>query len=597
MDALTAAGIHLLVTPIAADDGGSGAIAYTRIGEPEFDENELSALRIYAAQLSAVLANARLIARNRDLLVSGIRALVSAVDAKDPYTRGHSERVSQLARLLATEMELATQEIDTIELAGLLHDFGKIGVPDAILHKPDKLTPAERAIMMRHANLGADMLARANSDALAPLVPLVRHHHEWVNGGGYPDGLIGEQIPIGSAIISVADAYDTMTTDRPYRTRISHRQAMAELNRSMGRQFSASVVAALEALSSHGQLAAADAEAPAGGELSRVPLAAEESTPIGDAQALKLLIDMIPLTHLIAESEQFYQQVTDLVREALHLPTLSLHLTDNINGGLARIACSGEGCEALPKWQPLAAGIRGAAMRSRQFRIVGDVKLDPAHDPAHDPAAGSMLVTPLIVDETVIGLLAVESRQSRSIDPTHLAVLQIIAGQIASAVRLAQLHAEARAAAVTDPWTGLGNHRAFWDALDRAAATGDEFRVGMLDLAGLRRLNREQGHHAGDVVLKRVAEVLHEQVAAPELAARLGGGQFGLVLQECNAEREAVFLAALQQAVAGSAEPAITLRVGCAAYPGDAQTGRELVARAESRLAPAEPAEPAEQAG
>ena len=187
--------------------------------------------------------------------------------------------------------------------------------------------------------------------------------------------------------------------------------------------------------------------------------------------------------------------------------------------------------------------------------------------------------------------IAVESQQPRAIDPTHLAVLQIIAGQIASAVRLAQLHAEARAAAVTDPWTGLGNHRAFWEALDRATAAGDAFQVGMLDLEGLRRLNMEQGHHTGDVILKRIAEVLREQVWDSELAARLGGGQFGLVLRECDAERMQIFLAGLRAAVTSAADvarPAVTLRVGCAAYPTDAQTGRELVALAESRLAPVE---------
>ncbi|MGH2549766.1 MAG: HD domain-containing phosphohydrolase, partial [Thermomicrobiales bacterium] len=168
--AVARSGVHMLVTPIGGEDAGIGAIAYTRIGGRPFDDDEFAALRIYAAQLTAALASTRLIGRNRELLVSGIRALVSAVDAKDSYTRGHSERVSRLARIIATEMELSPQQIDTIELAGLLHDFGKIGVPDAILHKPGKLTAAERVIMMRHAGLGADMLAGANSEAMAPLV-------------------------------------------------------------------------------------------------------------------------------------------------------------------------------------------------------------------------------------------------------------------------------------------------------------------------------------------------------------------------------------------------------------------------------------------
>lgn len=581
--------IHLLVTPIGDDDAGSGAIAYTRIGGAPFDDDEFAALRIYAAQLTAALASARLIGRNRELLVSGIRALVSAVDAKDPYTRGHSERVSRLARIIATEMDLPPQEVDTIELAGLLHDFGKIGVPDAILHKPGRLTAAERVIMMRHAGLGADMLAAAGSEAMAPLVPLVRHHHEWVNGGGYPDGLIGDQIPLGSAIISVADAYDTMTTDRPYRNRISHRQAMAELTRVMGRQFNASVVEALEALANSGsipRLHGPELDAP--GAAARLPLAVEhQPAPIEDARALKLLLDMIPMTHLIADTDVFYQQVTDLVRRSLDLPQVSLSLTDDNAGGLVRIACSGEACHLEARQQPLAAGIRGAALRSRQFRAVSDVRLDPAYDPAHDPAGGSMLLTPLIVDDTVIGLLSAEASEAEALDPMDQPVLQVVANQIASAVRLAQLHAEARTAALTDPLTGLGNHRAFWAELDDATAAGAPFAVVMMDVEGLKRINDSLGHFAGDALLLRVAERAGTARTSGDLAARLGGDEFAMLLRGSSVEEAIDVAESIRQSLlqeGSSQDERATIRYGVAAYPNDAERPRDLVAVADSRL-------------
>ena len=586
---ITSAGVHLLVTPIGGDGSGIGAIAYTRIGGAPFDDDEFAALRIYAAQLTAALASARLIGRNRGLLVSGIRALVSAVDAKDPYTRGHSERVAQLSRMLATEMELTPQEIDTIELAGLLHDFGKIGVPDAILHKPGRLTAAERVIMMRHAGLGADMLAAAESEAMAALVPLVRHHHEWVNGGGYPDGLIGDQIPLGSAIISVADAYDTMTTDRPYRNRISHRQAMAELNHAMGRQFNASVVEALEKLASAGSLPRLyGPELDVPDVQARLPLAVEhQPTPIEEARALKLLLDMIPMTHLIADSDVFYQQVTDLVRRSLDLPQVSLFLTDDAGGGLVRIACSGDSCGIEPRQQPLAAGIRGAALRSRRFRVVADVRLDPAYDPAYDPAAGSMLLTPLIVEDTVIGLLSAEAADTKGIDPANQPVLQVVADQVASAVRLAQLHAEAQTAALTDPLTGLGNHRAFWNDLDDATGAGALFSVIMIDVEGLKRINDSLGHLEGDALLLRIAERVRDKRSAGDLAARLGGDEFAMVLRHRSAE-QAVAVAdeirrSLLQDGPDQAHRA-TIRYGVASYPADGERPRDLVAVADSRL-------------
>lgn len=583
------AGVHLLVTPISDDGAGIGAIAYTRIGGTPFDDDEMAALRVYAAQLTAALASARLIGRNRELLVSGIRALVSAVDAKDPYTRGHSERVSRLARIIATEMEISPQDIDTIELAGLLHDFGKIGVPDAILHKPGRLTAAERVIMMRHASLGAEMLAGAESEAMAPIVPLVRHHHEWVNGGGYPDGLIGDQIPLGSAIISVADAYDTMTTDRPYRERTSHRQAMAELNRAMGRQFSASVVEALEALANAGaipRLHGPELDAP--GSSMRVPLAAEQQpTPIEDARALKLLLDMIPMTHLIADSAVFYQQVTDLVRRSLDLPKVALFLTDDVTGGLARIACSGEVCSVEPRQQPLAVGIRGAALRSRRLRAVGDVRLDPAYDPAHDPAGGSMLLIPLIVEDTVIGLLSAESAEVDSLDSTNQRVLQVVANQVASAVRLAQLHAEARTAAMTDPLTGLGNHRAFWTELDDATAAGAAFEIIMIDVEGLKRINDMLGHPAGDAALLRVADRVRAVREPGDLAARLGGDEFALLLRGRPEGRGVEIAETIRHSLLTEGdEPArrVSIRYGVASYPADGERARDLVAIADGRL-------------
>ncbi|CAN5556460.1 hypothetical protein BH09CHL1_BH09CHL1_07290 [soil metagenome] len=580
--------VHVLVTPISGDDDGAGAIAYTRIGGSPFDDDEFAALRIYAAQLTAALASTRLIGRNRELLVSGIRALVSAVDAKDPYTRGHSERVSRLARIIATEMELSPQDIDTIELAGLLHDFGKIGVPDAILHKPGKLTAAERVIMMRHAGLGADMLAGAESEAMAPLVPLVRHHHEWVNGGGYPDGLIGDQIPLGSAIISVADAYDTMTTDRPYRDRISHRQAMSEIYRSMGRQFSASVVEAFESLASAGSIPRLHGpEIEATGNVTRLPLAVDHARPIEDARAVKLLLDMIPMTHLIADTEVFYQQVTDLVRRSLDLPQISLHLTDDIAGGLVRIACSGVTCTVGLRQQPLAAGIRGAAMRSRQFRIVGDVRIDPAYDPTYDPPSGSMLLTPLIVDETVIGLLTAESDETEALDPTIQPVLQVVADQLVSAIRLAQLHSEARTAAVTDPLTGLGNHRAFWNELDLAVTAGEPFTVVMMDIEGLKRINDSHGHLAGDALLRRVAESLQEATREQGLAARLGGDEFAIVLSNGNADMAGSIADQIRSSLLRKTDDRAgraTIRYGVASFPVDGERARDLVAAADSRL-------------
>jgi putative nucleotidyltransferase with HDIG domain len=182
----------------------------------------------------------------RDLFFGSVSALSQAIDAKDGFTRGHADRVSRIAGAIAREMGVPERDIEQIELAALLHDIGKIGVQDRILLKPAKLEPEERRIMEQHPIYGAAILEP--SAALRPLVPLVLHHHENYDGTGYPEGLKGDDIPFGSRVIIVADAYEAMTSDRIYRKAPGHERAMEQLHRHKGTQFDPKVVRALDQL-------------------------------------------------------------------------------------------------------------------------------------------------------------------------------------------------------------------------------------------------------------------------------------------------------------------------------------------------------------
>jgi putative nucleotidyltransferase with HDIG domain len=179
----------------------------------------------------------------RDLFYGTVQALSQAIDAKDGFTRGHADRVSRIAGAIARELGIPERDIEQIELAGLLHDIGKIGVEDRILMKPARLDPDEQELMRRHPIYGASILEPSAS--LRPLVPIVLHHHENFDGTGYPEGLKGEEIPIGSRILIVADTYEAMTSDRIYRKAPGHERAMEQLNRYKGTQFDPVIVRAL----------------------------------------------------------------------------------------------------------------------------------------------------------------------------------------------------------------------------------------------------------------------------------------------------------------------------------------------------------------
>jgi putative nucleotidyltransferase with HDIG domain len=166
------------------------------------------------------------------------------VDARDAYTAGHSRRVQRLALLIGEELGLSRAELDLLGYAALFHDIGKLAVPDAVLLKPGSLSSAEWNVMRRHADEGARIIDRLGF--LQDAVPAIRHHHERYDGSGYPDGLAGEDIPLGARIIHVADALDSMLTTRIYRAARPAEQALEELRRGVGTQFCPRCVGALE---------------------------------------------------------------------------------------------------------------------------------------------------------------------------------------------------------------------------------------------------------------------------------------------------------------------------------------------------------------
>ena len=174
-----------------------------------------------------------------------VEALAIALLERDRYTGEHSESVVEMAVAVARSLGLSAAQVEDVRAAALLHDIGKVGIPDSILNKPGPLTPEERAVMAEHPVIGERILRSIGG--FSPVAAIVRHEHEAYDGSGYPDGLVGDEIPIGSRIILACDAYHAMTSDRPYRARMSHADAFTELTRCAGQQFDPEVTAALVA--------------------------------------------------------------------------------------------------------------------------------------------------------------------------------------------------------------------------------------------------------------------------------------------------------------------------------------------------------------
>ncbi len=232
-----------LTRPIKELSSGVEELKRGRTGKPLriFSGDELGRLTASFNEMSGLITNQRerLAQDARDLeeaYISTVRVVAAAIDARDSYTHGHSTRVSELAVALARELGMGGQELEDIEIACLFHDVGKIKISDAILHKAGKLAPGEWEEMKKHPEYGAEILRKAPS--LRRFIPAVRHHHEWYDGSGYPDGLSGEKIPSEAAIISLADAYDAMTSDRPYRQAMTKEKALNTIREFTGRQFS-----------------------------------------------------------------------------------------------------------------------------------------------------------------------------------------------------------------------------------------------------------------------------------------------------------------------------------------------------------------------
>jgi putative nucleotidyltransferase with HDIG domain len=225
-----------IVLPLKPRDRFLGLIQVAnKVARGPYSGEDLDLINILSGQIGFVIQNADLFRNLQRAYIDTLTALTTAIDAKDSYTHGHSERVTQLSLELGQELKLGRDDLENIRIAGILHDIGKIGIPETILNKPGRLSDEEFETIKSHPDLGVKILRKV--EFLSGIIPLILHHHERFDGRGYPAGLAGDKIPLVSRIIAVADTFDAMTSDRPYRKALDERSALEEIERCRESQF------------------------------------------------------------------------------------------------------------------------------------------------------------------------------------------------------------------------------------------------------------------------------------------------------------------------------------------------------------------------
>jgi HD-GYP domain-containing protein (c-di-GMP phosphodiesterase class II) len=245
----------VMCAPVATDDAILGVLyADSRSLTGAFSESDLELLALIGNQAGVAIHRAQLIAQFENFFFDTIRAIVATIDAKDGYTHRHSERVAAFATRIAAELGMSEQEIEAVELAGLLHDVGKIGMPESILNKRGPLTETEFEEVKKHPVHGVGILSHIKSPRMEAILPGVRHHHEKWDGSGYPDALEGNDIPLLGRLLAVADVLDALSSDRAYRKRLSFDEIVEMIQKDAGVHFDPAVADAVASLHERGEL-------------------------------------------------------------------------------------------------------------------------------------------------------------------------------------------------------------------------------------------------------------------------------------------------------------------------------------------------------
>lgn len=500
----------------------------------------------YKVYLDRVETSNRHAEQMAELHLKTIEALAIAIDAKDEVTPDHVHRVQIYATGLARFFGLSEPEIEALKAGALLHDIGKLAVPDYILNKPGKLTPAEFDKMKIHTVVGAEILERVGFPY--PVVPVVRHHHERWDGRGYPDGLRGDEIPMTARILTLSDCFDAVREDRNYRKAMTRDEALAMLHEGSGTVFDPNVVRTfLDHLDEFEAEIREKCAEPQRVQLPQQPgnarVANTESGPMVYERirsAHREVITLYDIAQTIGTSldlRDTFAVFSSRLEDIVSYTTCVLYLVrpDSIDVEAAHVA--GRYAEMFKgKGVPSGAGITGWVVANRHPMHNCDPRLDFDVLKVDLPEAyRTATVVPLMRDDVVLGALALYSADLGAYTADHLRLMEAVAKLATDAIANGVHHERTETSALTDLLTGLPNARAlryrFEEEADRARRHRDSFSVLMMDLDGFKAVNDKCGHQSGDQLLRELTALLLSQVRSSDFVSRYAGDEFVAILQ------------------------------------------------------------------
>jgi diguanylate cyclase (GGDEF)-like protein/putative nucleotidyltransferase with HDIG domain len=569
--------------------------------------------RTYKVYLGRIEDERRHVQQVSDLHLATIEALALAIDAKDQTAQNHIRRVQVYAAGLARALGMSDNEIHGVKTAALLHDIGKLAVPEHILSKPGPLTQEEFQKIRIHPQIGAEIIGAVPFPY--PVAPLILSHHERWDGKGYPAGLKGDEIPLGARILSIVDYFDALTSDRPYHKAMSEDAALALLQQEASKALDPTVVEMFVKILPQLRVEAENHEKQTVRKLSLTETtnvgAARPATGFSHEAAKSTVFEDIALAHReiyalyeIAQAMGTSLGVSDTMAlissklaNLVPFSACSLFLFDENEDTLRCRFATGLDADVIQKLTVRSGqGLTGWVARNRRPLVNARPSADLEAAGADRPTMlQSALVCPLVFNERFIGTLTVYHTEPSFYRDDHRRLLDRVCEQASAVIHNSIVFEQTQEDSLTDTLTGLPNTRFMFMHLTRELARADrlksEVSLLVMDLDSFKEINDNHGHHVGDRALREVAAVLRAAIRPYDICVRYAGDEFIVVLSGCGRDEAEQKRVEMQQAVdrvvfearPGKRVP-LSISVGAAVFPHDGDTYETLLAQADSRM-------------